>query len=39
MQAHGSKVYYRNIYVKELEKQEPFKLSPEEEKRGLQGFV
>ena len=28
MQAHGSKVYYRNIYVKELEKQEPFKLSP-----------
>ncbi len=24
MQAHGSKVYYRNIYVKELEKQEPF---------------
>ena len=35
MQAHGSKVYYRNIYVKELEKQEPFKLSPEEEKEGF----
>ena len=35
MQAHGSKVYYRNIYVKELEKQEPFQLSPEEEKEGF----
>ena len=35
MQAHGSKVYYRNIYVKELGKQEPFKLSPEEEKEGF----
>lgn len=35
LQAHGSKVYYRNIYVKELEKQEPFKLSAEEEKEGF----
>ena len=26
LQAHGSKVYYRNIYVKELERKEPFKL-------------
>lgn len=35
LQAHGSKVYYRNIYVKELAKQEPFKLSAEEEKEGF----
>ncbi|MDD3037589.1 DUF1080 domain-containing protein [Bacteroides sp.] len=35
LQAHGSKVYYRNIYVKELERQEPFKLSAEEEKEGF----
>lgn len=34
LQAHGSKVYYRNIYVKELERQEPFKLSDEEVKEG-----
>ncbi|MDR0431658.1 MAG: DUF1080 domain-containing protein [Tannerellaceae bacterium] len=34
LQAHGSKVYYRNIYVKELERPEPFKLSAEEEKEG-----
>ena len=35
LQAHGSKVYYRNIYIKELERQEPFKLSAEEEKEGF----
>ena len=35
LQAHGSKVYYRNIYVKELERMEPFKLSVEEEKEGF----
>ncbi len=35
LQAHGSKVYYRDIYVKELERQEPFKLSAEEEKEGF----
>ncbi len=35
LQAHGSKVYYRNIYVKELERKEPFKLSAEEEKEGF----
>jgi hypothetical protein len=34
LQAHGSKVYYRNIYVKELERPEPFKLSAEEKKEG-----
>lgn len=35
LQAHGSKVYYRNIYVKELERQKPFELSPEEKKEGF----
>ncbi|MDR1200305.1 MAG: DUF1080 domain-containing protein [Tannerellaceae bacterium] len=34
LQAHGSKVYYRNIYVKELERPEPFTLSAEEVKEG-----
>ena len=34
LQAHGSKVYYRNIYVKELERPEPFKLTAEEQKEG-----
>ena len=35
LQAHGSKVYYRNIYVKELERAEPFVLSDEEVKEGF----
>ena len=35
LQAHGSKVYYRNIYVKELKRPEPFTLSPEEQKEGF----
>jgi hypothetical protein len=35
LQAHGSKVYYRNIYVKELERPEPFQLSNEEKKEGF----
>ena len=35
LQAHGSKVYYRDIYVKELERKEPFKLSAEEQKEGF----
>lgn len=35
LQAHGSKVYYRNIYVKELERVEPFQLSAEEKKEGF----
>ena len=36
LQAHGSKVYYRNIYVKEIERPEPFQLSAEEKKEGFQ---
>jgi hypothetical protein len=35
LQAHGSKVYYRNIYMKELERPEPFQLSDEEKKEGF----
>jgi hypothetical protein len=35
LQAHGSKVYYRNVYVRELTRPEPFKLSAEEEKEGF----
>ena len=35
LQAHGSKVYYRNIYVKELERPEPFTLSAEEKREGF----
>ena len=35
LQAHGSKVYYRNIYVKELQRAEPFVLSEEEKKEGF----
>lgn len=35
LQAHGSKVYYRNIYVKELEKAKPFELSADEKKDGF----
>ncbi|MDR2764834.1 MAG: DUF1080 domain-containing protein [Tannerella sp.] len=35
LQAHGSKVYYRNVYVKELKRPEPFQLSDEEKKAGF----
>ena len=35
LQAHGSKVYYRDIYVKELKRKEPFQLSDEEKKEGF----
>ena len=35
LQAHGSKVYYRNIYVKELKRHEPFQLSEQEKKEGF----
>ncbi|MFA5650597.1 MAG: DUF1080 domain-containing protein, partial [Proteiniphilum sp.] len=35
LQAHGSKVAYRDIYIKELERPEPFTLSAEEEKEGF----
>ncbi len=36
LQAHGSKVYYRDIYVKELARQEAFQPSAEEKKEGYQ---
>lgn len=35
LQAHGSKVSFRDIYIKELKRAEPFKLSKEEEKEGF----
>jgi hypothetical protein len=35
LQAHGSKVYYRNIYVKELESPKPFELLEQEKKEGF----
>ena len=35
LQAHGSKVYYRNIYVKECSAQNLFSLSEEEKKDGF----
>jgi len=35
LQAHGSKVAYRDIYLKEITRPEPFRLSPEEEKEGF----
>ncbi len=35
LQAHGSKVAYRDIYVKEIERPEPFELSNEEKKEGF----
>ncbi|MEA4935251.1 MAG: DUF1080 domain-containing protein [Paludibacter sp.] len=36
LQAHGSKVAYRDIYVKELVRPEPFKLSKEEVAEGYE---
>jgi HEAT repeat protein len=36
LQAHGSKVAYRDIYIREIERPEPFKLSPEEEKANFE---
>ncbi|MDR3340800.1 MAG: DUF1080 domain-containing protein [Candidatus Symbiothrix sp.] len=38
LQAHGSKVYYRNIYVKELERPEPYQLPDEEKKEGFKAL-
>ena len=35
LQAHGSKVSYRNILVKELKRAEPFQLSEQEKKEGF----
>ncbi len=36
LQAHGSKVAYRDLYVRELERPEPFKLSAQEEVEGFE---
>ena len=36
LQAHGSRVDFRNLYINELPSVEPFRLSPEEEKEGFQ---
>lgn len=36
LQAHGSKVYYRDLYIKELERPEPFVLSDEEVAEGFE---
>ncbi|MGI6572311.1 MAG: family 16 glycoside hydrolase [Fermentimonas sp.] len=35
LQAHGSKAAYRDIYIKEIERVQPFTLSEEEEKEGF----
>lgn len=35
LQAHGSKVAYRDIFIKEIERAEPFTLSAEEAKEGF----
>ncbi|SDM57657.1 HEAT repeat [Catalinimonas alkaloidigena] len=34
LQAHGSRIGYRNIYLRELPRQEPFELSAQEKKEG-----
>lgn len=36
LQAHGSKVAYRDIFIREIERPEPFKLSAQEEKEGFE---
>ena len=36
LQAHGSKVAYRDIYIREIERPEPYELSAEEKKEGYQ---
>ncbi len=35
LQAHGSRAYFRNIYVRELKSAEPYRLSAEEKKDGF----
>lgn len=35
LQAHGSKVAYRDIFIREIPRPEPFKLSSQEEKEGF----
>lgn len=34
LQAHGTKVYYRNLYVRQFERPKPYTLSDEEKKEG-----
>ena len=36
LQAHGSKVYYRDVYIKELPKKEKYDLSEEEKAEGFE---
>lgn len=36
LQAHGNRVAYRDLYIRELEQVKPFTLSPEEKKAGFQ---
>jgi HEAT repeat protein len=36
LQAHGSKMAYRDIYIREIPRPEPFRLSQEEEKAGYE---
>jgi len=36
LQAHGSKVAYRDLYIREIPRPEAFKLSEEEEKQGYE---
>lgn len=35
LQAHGSKVAYRDLFIREIPRPDPFKLSSEEEKEGF----
>lgn len=35
LQAHGSRVAYRDLYIREIPRKEPFKLSAAEEKEGF----
>ncbi len=36
LQAHGSRCSFRNLYIKELERPEPFQLSEQEKKEGFE---
>lgn len=36
LQAHGTRVAYRNLYINELPMEEPFRLSAEEQKEGYE---
>ncbi|CAM3672954.1 family 16 glycoside hydrolase [Pontibacter korlensis] len=36
LQAHGSRVAYRDIFIREIPRPEPFKLSAEEKKQGFE---